>query len=169
MIEQQEPSRLGSVDTHYRGDVEIIVAKALDKDKTRRYASAGDMASDIRRYLRGEAILARPASAFYQVRKFARRNKGLVTAVSGIFAAILVGTVVSILFALRADDNARLANERERTAIYQSYRAGSRPRSPHWRNTTSSMPPASWKQPRSRCASGNGDTCTPGSTIARRC
>ena len=63
MIQQQEPSRLGSIDTLYRGDVEIIVAKALEKDKTRRYASAGDLASDIRRYLRGEAILARPASA----------------------------------------------------------------------------------------------------------
>ena len=49
VIDQQEPSRLGSIDTLYRGDVEIIVAKALEKDKTRRYASAGDLASDIRR------------------------------------------------------------------------------------------------------------------------
>ena len=54
VIQQQEPSRLGSIDTIYRGDVEIIVAKALEKDKSRRYASAGDLASDIRRYLRGE-------------------------------------------------------------------------------------------------------------------
>jgi eukaryotic-like serine/threonine-protein kinase len=137
VIEQQEPSRLGSIDILYRGDVEIIVAKALEKDKTRRYASAGDLASDIRRYLRGEAILARPASALYQLRKFARRNKWLVAGVSGIFAALLVGTVVSILFALRADENARvanefaaradenarIANEREHAATYQSYRA----------------------------------------------
>jgi eukaryotic-like serine/threonine-protein kinase len=59
VIEQQEPSRLGSINKLYRGDVEIMVAKALEKDKTRRYATAGDLASDIRRYLRGEAILAR--------------------------------------------------------------------------------------------------------------
>ena len=105
-------------------------AKALEKDKTRRYASAGDLASDIRRYLRGEAILARPASAFYQLRKFARRHRALVAGASGIFAALLVGTVVSIVFALRAaenarvaDENARVANERERVATYQSYRA----------------------------------------------
>src|SRR5262249_52101473 len=53
VIEQQEPSRLGSIDRRYHGDVEIIVARALEKDKKRRYASAGDLASDIRRYLRG--------------------------------------------------------------------------------------------------------------------
>jgi WD40 repeat protein len=128
VIEQQEPSRLGSIDTRYRGDVEIIVAKALEKDKMRRYASAGDLASDIRRYLRGEAILARPASALYQLRKFTRRHMALVAGVSGIFAALLVGTVVSILFAVRAaanarlaDENARMATERERAATYQSY------------------------------------------------
>jgi WD40 repeat protein/predicted Ser/Thr protein kinase len=130
VIQLEEPSRLGSIDALYRGDVEIMVAKALEKDKARRYASAGDLASDIRRYLRGEAILARPAPALYQLRKFARRHKGLVAGVSGIFAALLVGTIVSILFALRAaeyarvaDENARVANERERVATYQSYRA----------------------------------------------
>jgi WD40 repeat protein len=109
VIQEQEPSRLGSIDTHYRGDVEIIVAKALEKDKSRRYSSAGDLASDLRRYLRGEAILARPASALYQFRKFARRHRALVAGVSGVFTALVVGTVVSILFALRADENARAA------------------------------------------------------------
>jgi WD40 repeat protein len=123
VIQEQEPSRLGSIDTQYRGDVEIIAAKALEKVKSRRYASAGDMASDIRRYLRGEAILARPASALYQLRKFARRHKALVAAASGIFAALVVGTVVSIVFALRAAENSRVANERERAATYESYRA----------------------------------------------
>jgi len=123
VIQQEEPSRLGSIDTLYRGDVEIIVGKTLEKDKTRRYASAGDLASDIRRYLRGEAILARPASVLYQLRKFARRHRALVVGTSGIFAALLVGTVVSIAFALRADQNARVANERERVATYQTYRA----------------------------------------------
>jgi eukaryotic-like serine/threonine-protein kinase len=123
VIEQEEPSRLGSMDKLYRGDVEIIVAKALEKGRTRRYASAGDLASDIRRYLRGESILARHASALYQIRKFARRHTSLVAAVSGMLAALVVGTLVSILFALRAAENARVASERERDATYQSYRA----------------------------------------------
>jgi WD40 repeat protein len=99
------------------------VAKALEKVKSRRYASAGDLASDIRRYLRGEAILARPASALYQIRKFAWRHRALVAGVSGIFSALVVGTVVSILFAVRAAENARVATARERVATYESYRA----------------------------------------------
>lgn len=137
VIQHEEPSRLGSINALYRGDVEIIVAKALEKDRSRRYASAGDLASDVRRYLRGDPILARPASALYQVRKFARRNKSLVAAVSGILASLFVGTIVSIVFAVRAQDsarvarnnalaaqeNARLANERERVATSQSYLA----------------------------------------------
>ena len=124
VIQQQEPSRLGSIDTLYRGDVEIIVAKALEKDKTRRYASAGDLASDIRRYLRGEAILARPASALYQLRKFARRHKAARGRSVGHLRGALVGTVVSIVFAVCVpSENARVANERERVATYQSYRA----------------------------------------------
>ncbi len=123
VIREQEPSRLGSIDTHYRGDVEIIVSKTLEKDRARRYASAADLASDIRRYLRGEAILARPASVLYQLRKLARRHRALVIGTSGIFVALLVGTVVSIAFALRADQHARVANERERAATYQTYRA----------------------------------------------
>ena len=130
VIREQEPSRLGSIDTIYRGDVEIIVGKALEKDKARRYASAGDLASEIRRYLRGEAILARPASAFYQLRKFARRHRALVAGASGIFVALLAGTVVSIAFALCAaenarvaDGNAQVASEKEHVANYQSYRA----------------------------------------------
>ena len=137
VIDEQEPWRLGSINAIYRGDVEIIVAVALEKDKTRRYASAGDFASDIRRYLRGEPILARPASAVYLLRKFARRNKGLVAGVSGIFVALLLGTVVSIIFAvraasnarvanefaLRADANARVAKERESAATFQTYLA----------------------------------------------
>jgi WD40 repeat protein/predicted Ser/Thr protein kinase len=130
VIQQQEPSRLGSIKLMYRGDIEIIVAKALEKDKARRYASAGDLAADIRRYLRGEAILARAPSALYQIRKFVRRHTALVAGVSGVFAALLIGTAVSIVFAVRAEknaraagENARLANERERAATYQSYRA----------------------------------------------
>ena len=168
VIREQEPSRLGSIDTLYRGDVEIIVGKALEKDKTRRYASAGDLASDIRRYLRGEAILARPASALYQLRKFARRHKGLVAGTSGIFAALIVGTVVSIFFALRA---VRTPGQRMKTPgwrtngsaspLIRATGPGSRPRLPQSRITTSPMPPASSTRPRRLCATGNGGTCTP--------
>jgi WD40 repeat protein len=123
VIQQQEPSRLGSIDTLYCGDIEVIAAKALEKDKAQRYATAAQLASDIRRYLHGEAILARPPSALYQLRKFARRHKAVVAGLAGIFATLLIGTAVSIFFAVRAAENARVASERERVATYQTYRA----------------------------------------------
>src|SRR5262249_39061812 len=69
-------------------------------------------------------------SALYQLRKFARRHKALVAAVLGIGLALAAGTVVSVLYAVRAgqnaraaDENARLANANERLARYQTYPA----------------------------------------------
>jgi WD40 repeat protein len=130
VIREQEPSRLGSLDGRLRGDVETIVAKALEKDKARRYASAGELAADIRRFLSHEPIRARPPSALYQLRKFARRHKALVAAVLGIGLALTGGTLVSVLYAVRAghnareaSENARQARENERQARYQTYRA----------------------------------------------
>jgi eukaryotic-like serine/threonine-protein kinase len=116
LIREQEPSRLGSLDGRLRGDVETIVAKALEKDPARRYASAGELAADIRRHLNHEPIRARPTSALYQLRKFARRHRALVAAVLGIGLALAAGTVVSVLYAVRAEHNARQAR-------YQTYRA----------------------------------------------
>src|SRR5262245_30576452 len=130
LIREQEPSRLGSLDGRLRGDVETIVAKALEKDTARRYASAGELAADIRRHLSHEPIRARPTSALYQLRKFARRHRALVAAVLGIGLALGAGTVVSVLYAVRAgqnasaaEENARQARENERQARYQAYRA----------------------------------------------
>ncbi len=123
VIREYEPSRLGSIDARLRGDVETIVAKALEKDKARRYASAGDLASDIRRYLNHEAIHARPASALYHLRKFARRHKAVVGGVLGVIAALAAGAAVSVVYAVRAEHNAQVARLNERKARYESYRA----------------------------------------------
>jgi hypothetical protein len=130
VIREQEPSRLGSINAACRGDVETIVAKALEKDPARRYQSAGELAADLRRHLNHEPIRARPPSALYQLRKFARRHKALVAALLGIGLALAAGTVVSVLYAVRADhnareanENARQANENERRARHQTYLA----------------------------------------------
>jgi predicted Ser/Thr protein kinase len=130
VICEQEPSRLGSLDTRLRGDVETIVAKALEKDKKRRYASAGELAADICRHLNHEVIRARPPSALYHLRKFARRHKALVGGVAGVLAALVVGLVGTLVFAVRAaqqrdraESNAQLAIAKEREATYQTYRA----------------------------------------------
>src|SRR5688572_2292548 len=64
-IREQDPSRLSSIDRSFRGDVETIVAKALEKQKTRRYASAAELAADITRFLNDEPIVAQPPTVSY--------------------------------------------------------------------------------------------------------
>jgi predicted Ser/Thr protein kinase len=123
VIREQEPSRLGSVNTAFRDDVETIVAKALEKDRGRRYASAGALAADIRRHLTNEPILARPPSALYHLRKLARRHKALVSGALGVILALVVGLVGTILFAVRAEHSAQVAQEEGRLAGYQTYLA----------------------------------------------
>ncbi len=95
-IAEQEPVRLGSIDRSLRGDAETIVAKALQKDPRHRYQSAAELAADIRRHLRDEPIVARPASALYHLRKFARRHKPLVFAAATVMLAMTAATVISV-------------------------------------------------------------------------
>ena len=83
-----EPRRLGVL---IRGDLDWIVMKALEKDRTRRYETANGFAADIERYLKSEPTLASPPSAAYRLRKFIRRNKGGVVAASLVATALVVG------------------------------------------------------------------------------
>jgi len=113
-IRDQDATKLSSISRAYRGDVETIVAKALEKDKGRRYTSAATLATDIRRYLADEPIMARPASTTYQLRKFARRHKALVMATAAVFAVLVAGVIVSTREALRArkaEQTAQAVNE----------------------------------------------------------
>jgi len=101
-IREADPTRLSSIDKTYRGDIETIVAKAMEKDKSRRYSSASGLAADIRRYLNDEPITARPPSTSYQLRKFAQRHKALVGGLAAVFVVLLLGIVASRFQALRA-------------------------------------------------------------------
>ena len=78
-IAQDEPPRLGTIVPALRGDLEIIVARALAKEKERRYASAASLASDLRRYLAGQPISASADSAWYVVRRQLRRYRLALT------------------------------------------------------------------------------------------
>ena len=112
LIREADPVRLSSIDRSYRGDIETIVGKALEKDKVRRYASVAELAADIRRYLAHEPLVARPASTSYQLQKFARRNRALVAGTAAVFLVLAIGVVVSTWQAVRAQ-------RAERTAVEQ--------------------------------------------------
>ena len=117
VIQEEDPSRLSSIDRSFRGDIETIVAKALEKEKQRRYQSAAELAADLRRHLCDEPVRARPASSFYQFRKFARRNKGPVVGAVATLVASLAGTAFSTTLYLQAEEARRAtADERDRAA-----------------------------------------------------
>lgn len=109
-IREEDPTQLASIDSAFRGDISTIVAKAMEKDRTRRYQTAAEMAADIRRHLHNEPIVARPATTLYQLGKFARRNKALVGGVCIAALALVLATAVSswqAVVATAARDDAR--------------------------------------------------------------
>ena len=117
-IREEEPTTLSSVNRTYRGDIETIVRKALEKDKTRRYASAAELAADIRRHLHDEPITARPPSVSYQLQKFARRHKALVTGMAAVFVVLVLGVVASTWEAVHA--RRAEAQAKQQSAIAQA-------------------------------------------------
>lgn len=108
-IQKVDPTPLSSVNRLYRGDIETIVGKALEKDKVRRYSSASNLAADIQRYLEDRPITAKPASTSYQLQKFARRHKALVASVGIVFLVLVAATVVSLREAIKANRAAETA------------------------------------------------------------
>jgi tetratricopeptide (TPR) repeat protein len=111
-IQETDPAPLSVVSRVYRGDIETIVAKALEKDKGRRYASAAELAADLKRYLHDEPIVARPASTIYQLAKFARRNRILVSGIAAVMLVLTAGATVSTILAIRATRAQALAEQR---------------------------------------------------------
>ncbi len=113
LIAHEEPAALGRRDRRLRGDVEVIVGKALAKDPGRRYRSAGELAADLRRHLADQPIRARPPSRAYQLEKFARRHRELVLGVALAFGVLLAGAVTSTFLYLRSRSNLVRAEKAE--------------------------------------------------------
>ena len=85
-----------------RGDLDWVVMKCLEKDRTRRYATASDLVLDIQRHLDHEPVTARPPGNWYRWRKFCRRHRGAVSAAAAIAAALIAGAGLSTWQAVRA-------------------------------------------------------------------
>lgn len=85
---EDQPAALHTHDASLRGDLETIVMKAIEKDPDRRYQSARALHDDLQRFLRDEAIEARPPSAIYRLRKFSRRNALLLGGISASGLAV---------------------------------------------------------------------------------
>ncbi len=104
-----------------RRDLDWVVMKSLEKDRTRRYDGAGTLARDLERYLRDEPVEAGPPTAAYRLSKFLRRHRGGVAAAGAVALALLLGvagTAAGLVWALRERDvaNALATSEREARA-----------------------------------------------------
>ncbi|HEV3298221.1 MAG TPA: protein kinase [Planctomycetaceae bacterium] len=104
-----DPNRLSQL---LRGDLDWIVMKALEKERSRRYETANGLAMDIERHLADEPVLACPPSVAYRFAKFTRRNRVAFTTSLVVLAAILAGTAVSVTQAIRATRAERQADAR---------------------------------------------------------
>ncbi len=94
-----------------KGDLDWIVLKALEKDRTRRYETANALALDIRRHFNDEPVRACPPSTLYRVQKFVRRNRLAVAAAAVVLVAILVGAAGAGLGFVRARAAERRATQ----------------------------------------------------------
>ncbi|MGH7970640.1 MAG: serine/threonine protein kinase, partial [Limisphaerales bacterium] len=74
-----------------QGDLDWIVSKCLEKERARRYESAGALASDLQRHLQNELVLARPPSTLYRLRKVVRRHKLFFAASGAVTASLVIG------------------------------------------------------------------------------
>jgi WD40 repeat protein len=117
-VRQTEPKRLMTL---LRGELDWVVMKCLDKQRDRRYQTAGDLSRDIQHYLADEPVEARPPSTFYRLRKYVRRHRGQVLAASLLAIAILAtaGTIVAGGMYARAEKERMAEAEASRVAIEQ--------------------------------------------------
>jgi serine/threonine protein kinase/tetratricopeptide (TPR) repeat protein len=100
-----------------RGDLDWVVLKAMEKDRTRRYESAAALSHDIDRHLANEPVFARPPSATYRVGKFVRRHKAAVVGVAAVAAALILGIVGTTIGLVRARQQRNLAMDAMATAV----------------------------------------------------
>ena len=123
VLARSDPPRARTLDGSLRGDLDTILAKALEPERARRYASAAAFAADLRRHLDDRPIHARPPSRVYLARKFTRRHRGLVVGAVATVVTLVAGVVVSLMFADEARDQRDVANELAELASANERRA----------------------------------------------
>jgi serine/threonine protein kinase/tetratricopeptide (TPR) repeat protein len=105
---QSVPARLTK---HIQGDLDWIVVRCLEKERTRRYQTANDLVLDLQRYLRHEPVLARPPSLAHVVRKFARRQRVMFAASVAASAFVIFAAAFAVVTSIQSQ---RIAAEQQR-------------------------------------------------------
>jgi WD40 repeat protein/serine/threonine protein kinase len=116
-------AEVASLSKLLRGDLDWVVMKCLEKDRTRRYDTANALAADIEHHLRQEPVNARPPSPLYRFQKLARRHNAAFAAAAAIAAVLVAGAGVSTWQAIRATEAERLAEASAQRATTETARA----------------------------------------------
>ena len=112
-LSKQSRSSFGGLQTQLRGDLDWIVMKAIEKDRSRRYETANLFAQDVALYLKDEPVSAAAPSAWYLLQKLARRHKPLFVSLALVLPVLLITAAVSAsLFWKERKTNAALRQER---------------------------------------------------------
>ncbi len=117
---QIDPAKLAK---SLRGELDSIVMKALEKDRTRRFATALELAADIERHLSNEPVLACPPSLGYRLKKFTRKHRVPMTAVFAVLATLILGLVSTSFLYFEANERRTAAELAEQKAITEAERA----------------------------------------------
>ncbi|HEV2292721.1 MAG TPA: serine/threonine-protein kinase, partial [Tepidisphaeraceae bacterium] len=117
---KSDPKHLGRL---VRGELDWIVMKALEKDRSRRYETANGLARDVERHLQDEPVQACPPSATYRLRKIARRHRVTLGVAAGFVSLLVAATLVSSALAVRARRAESLAQARLETETQARARA----------------------------------------------
>ncbi|MBL9150591.1 MAG: serine/threonine protein kinase [Phycisphaerae bacterium] len=120
---EQDPTRLSSISRTLRGDVELIALKCLEKNRTRRYASAAELAADVNAFVAGEPISAMAPGVIDGMRRFARRHRAMTAGLVGAFVVLVLAVAVVSFVAIEANRQRVRAEKGEEEARTQLARA----------------------------------------------
>ncbi|HXV14732.1 MAG TPA: serine/threonine-protein kinase [Candidatus Krumholzibacteria bacterium] len=122
IISEDEPESLSARGGSFPADLQTIVGKCLEKERPRRYETARALGEDLGRFLADEPVTARPPSASYQLRRFARRHRAVVVAVSSAFVILVAGLAVSIAgWSSASRERRRASVESERVGVLNQF------------------------------------------------
>jgi len=122
-IAERRHTDLATLTRRVRRELEWIPLKAMRKEPERRYRTASELADDVRRYLRGDPLLAGPESLTYRVRKLVRKHAGLVASAAGILVALTMGLIIVTNLYMKGETAraaAAVAEEKAREAQVQA-------------------------------------------------
>ena len=118
-----EPPSPRKLNANVARDLETIVLKCLNKDPSRRYLNTKELAADLRRYLNGHPIIARPVNRATRLWMWSNKNPALATSLTVTVTSLILGTAIAVFFAVSAGRNAQNARDAQLQAEVATQRA----------------------------------------------